>query len=77
MNAEEYLEYKAHQRAERAAKIQAVISFLAILVLAIVYIFTIPSALSAEKVKYCRNAETGEIITVQAGYPCPYPTHEL
>jgi len=29
------------------------------------------------KVKYCRNATTGEIITVQAGYPCPFPTHAI
>jgi hypothetical protein len=28
-------------------------------------------------VKYCRNAETGEIIVIEAGYPCPSPTHEL
>lgn len=31
----------------------------------------------AQDVKYCRNAETGEIIVVEAGMPCPYPTHEL
>jgi hypothetical protein len=32
---------------------------------------------NAQKVKYCKNATTGDIITVQAGMPCPYPTHEI
>ena len=31
----------------------------------------------AQDVKYCRDARTGEIITVEAGQPCPFPTHEL
>lgn len=31
----------------------------------------------AAPVKHCRNAETGQIITVEAGMPCPYPTHEV
>lgn len=31
----------------------------------------------AQDVKYCRDANTGEIIVVEAGQPCPYPTHEL
>jgi hypothetical protein len=30
-----------------------------------------------DKVKYCRDAQTGRIITVAAGMPCPRPTHEL
>lgn len=30
-----------------------------------------------DKVKYCRNAETGEIIVIQEGYPCPAPTHAI
>ena len=30
-----------------------------------------------DKVKYCRDAQTGRIITVAAGMPCPGTTHEL
>ena len=30
-----------------------------------------------DKVKYCKNATTGEIITVEASMPCPLPTHEI
>ena len=32
---------------------------------------------SAQEVEYCKNATTGDIITVQAGMPCPYPTYKL
>jgi hypothetical protein len=35
------------------------------------------SQASAQKVKYCQNLTTGEIITVRAGMPCPYPTSEI
>jgi hypothetical protein len=31
----------------------------------------------ADDVKYCRDARTGQIITVEAGQPCPFPTHDL
>jgi len=39
--------------------------------------FIASNAYSNEKVKYCKDANTGRIITVQAGMPCPYPTHEI
>ena len=29
------------------------------------------------EVKYCINHTTQEVIAVQKGYPCPYPTVEL
>ena len=29
-----------------------------------------------DKIKYCINPFTQEIIAVPAGMPCPYPTHE-
>ena len=32
---------------------------------------------SAQGVKYCKNAETGEIIVVEEGMPCPFPTHKI
>jgi hypothetical protein len=31
----------------------------------------------AQGVKYCKNATTGDIITVEENMPCPYPTHEI
>jgi hypothetical protein len=34
-------------------------------------------ASAQDKVKYCKNATTGQIITVEVGMPCPFPTHEL
>jgi hypothetical protein len=35
------------------------------------------SAQAQDKVKYCKNAQTGEIITVQSNMPCPFPTHKI
>ena len=35
------------------------------------------SAEGHEKVKYCKNYETGEIIVIEDGYPCPFPTSEI
>lgn len=29
-----------------------------------------------DKVKYCRKDQSGEIVVVEAGYPCPAGTHE-
>ena len=44
-------------------------------------VFTLLLAATAvpaqDEVKYCKDATTGDIITVGAGMPCPYPTHEL
>jgi len=40
-------------------------------------ILAVSSKCTGSDVKYCRNAETGEIIVIEAGYPCPSPTHEL
>ena len=34
-------------------------------------------AVAQDKVKYCKNAETGEIIVVEINMPCPFPTHEI
>jgi len=31
----------------------------------------------AQDVKHCINLQTGDIIVVRAGYPCPSPTSEL
>ena len=31
----------------------------------------------AQEVSYCKDAETGKVIVVEAGYPCPYPTHKI
>ena len=31
----------------------------------------------ADGVKYCKDARTGDIIVVEEGQPCPYPTHEI
>lgn len=39
-------------------------------------IVLMPDALSQE-VKYCKNYTTGEIVVVEKGMPCPYPTAEL
>ena len=35
------------------------------------------NAWSNDKVKYCKNYETGEVIVIEAGYPCPFPTSEI
>jgi hypothetical protein len=35
------------------------------------------NVMAQDKVKYCKNYTTGQVITVQAGYPCPYPTAEI
>ena len=34
-------------------------------------------AYGQDKIKYCKNANTGEIITVGANTPCPFPTHKI
>jgi len=49
----------------------------AVLVTALFLLVTATPVCANDKVKYCRNATTGEIITVQAGYPCPFPTHAI
>jgi hypothetical protein len=43
----------------------------------IIVLMVSPSAEAQDKVKYCKNYTTGEIITVTAGMPCPYPTSEI
>jgi len=48
----------------------------ALLALLVTFVFT-AFMCSAQEVKYCKNAKTGEIVVVQAGYPCPFPTHKL
>jgi hypothetical protein len=35
------------------------------------------NVMAQDKVKYCKNYETGQIITVQVGQPCPYPTSKI
>ena len=32
---------------------------------------------TSQELTYCKNYETGEVIVVEAGFPCPYPTVEL
>jgi len=48
----------------------------ALLAILITFIST-ASMCHAQEVAYCKNSKTGEIIVVQAGYPCPFPTHQL
>jgi len=47
-----------------------------ILMISLMLLMTSP-LMANEKVKHCKNARTGEVIVVQAGYPCPYPTHQI
>ena len=48
------------------------------LALYLVFAFLLAAYVTAdERVKYCKNGITGEIITVEVGMPCPYPTHDL
>ena len=46
------------------------------LLLLLVVLFTAPAMAQEVKtqVKYCKNYETGQVIVVQVGYPCPFPT---
>jgi hypothetical protein len=46
-----------------------------IIVITAALLWALPA--TAQKVKYCKNYTTGEIITVTAGMPCPYPTSEI
>ena len=34
-------------------------------------------AANEPEVKYCKDYITGEVIVIQAGYPCPAPTSEF
>lgn len=43
----------------------------------LILILLLSGAVQAQDVKYCKNAQTGEIIVVEVGYPCPFPTHEI
>lgn len=52
-----------------AAAIAVAITFFALL--------WMDCASANDKVKYCRDATTGKIYTVQKGMPCPGTTHEL
>ena len=45
--------------------------------IAVAFLLLAMQAMSQDKVKYCKNYETGEVIVVEAGYPCPYPTAEI
>ena len=46
-----------------------------ILMIAVTLLIVVKS--NAQEVEYCKNATTGEIITVQARMPCPYPTYKI
>ncbi len=48
----------------------------ALLAVLVTFVFT-GSMCQAQDVKYCKNAKTGDIIVVETGYPCPYPTHKI
>lgn len=48
----------------------------ALLAVLVTFVFT-GSMCQAQDVKYCKNAKTGDIIVVEIGYPCPYPTHKI
>lgn len=45
-------------------------------IILLVSLLIFPQAI-AQDVKYCKDARTGGILTVPAGMPCPYPTHEI
>jgi hypothetical protein len=49
---------------------------LILLVVVLLPAYTV-AALANEKVKYCQNLQTGDVIVVKKGYPCPYPTIEV
>ena len=50
----------------------------AVLVTAVFLALTaVPCQADEPKVKYCKDARTGQIIVIEDGYPCPFPTHEL
>ena len=51
------------------------IEAVAVLILFSIAIWAVDS--EAQAVTYCKNYETGEIIVVEAGMPCPYPTVQL
>lgn len=49
----------------------------ALFVVAVTFILLSAATFSQDKVKYCKNATTGEIITVGIRSPCPFPTHAI
>ena len=49
----------------------------AALIFAVLCILMLVKPCEAQDVQYCKNYETGEIIVVEAGQPCPYPTVQL
>ena len=36
-----------------------------------------PQLRANDKVEYCKNAKTGEIIVVKKNMPCPFPMHKI
>ena len=49
-----------------------------VLLAAIAYVgLTLCAVADDSKIKYCKNYETGEIIVIEKGYPCPSPTVEI
>ena len=47
------------------------------LVTLITAIFFMTWQADATQVKYCKNPRTGEIIVIEANYPCPSGTHKV
>ena len=55
---------------------KAMFAVMLVLALAVFTLF-VGQIAEAQEVTYCKNYQTGEIIVVEAGYPCPYPSVEL
>lgn len=54
------------------------ITFVLTLVILVAYLGVLAvDATAQDKVKYCKNAQTGEIIVVQENMPCPFGTHKI
>lgn len=45
--------------------------------IAVILIIAHMPTIEAQEVKYCVDLETGEVIVVEAGMPCPFPMAEL
>ena len=51
--------------------------WLAIALMTIILAAGLVDIAAAQEVKFCKDAETGEIIVVEINMPCPFPTHEI
>ena len=51
--------------------------WIGITILLFILFVVLTSKPEATGVKHCKNYETGEIIVIEDGYPCPFPTSEI